>query len=326
VKLGISRPEAIPGATVTVEKASHEVTLGMRQETSVLDLALRCSLGEDFPITLPVNAEVTALTLNGTAIPVRMDSRHLIVPLRPGEQAVRVEWKTNTPLGFRSLVEEVKLPAGSANVSTIVNVPDSRWVLWADGPLRGPAVRFWTVLACSLLAAGLLGRLATSPLSTTEWMLLGIGLTQVPLPAALIVIGWLFYLSWRGSPSFNRLPCWGFNLLQIGLLALTAAALAVLVAVVAEGLLGNPEMFIAGNGSTRSVLRWYLARSGELLPQPACFSVSIWWFRFLMLVWALWLAASLLRWLRLAWVRFSTGDCFRSAKKKGVPPPINPPA
>lgn len=324
VKLGISRPEAIPGATVTVEKASHEVTLGMRQETSVLDLALRCSLGEDFPITLPVDAEVTALTLNGTAIPVRMDSRHLVVPLRPGEQAVRVQWKTNTPLGFRSLVEEVKLPAGSANVSTVVNVPDSRWVLWADGPLRGPAVRFWTVLACSLLAAGLLGRFAASPLSTAEWMLLGIGLTQVPLPAALIVIGWLFYLSWRGSPSFNRLPCWMFNLLQLGLLALTAAALAVLVAVVAEGLLGNPEMFIAGNGSTRSVLRWYLARCGESLPQPTCFSVSIWWFRFLMLVWALWLAASLLRWLRLAWVRFSTGGCIRSTKKKGVPPPINP--
>jgi len=327
VKLAISRPEAVPGATVTVEKATHEVTPGMRQMTSVLNLGLRCSLGEDFSITLPAGAEVSALTLNGAAIPARMDKRNLIVPLRPGEQAVRVEWKTNAPLGLRSRVEEVRLPVGSANINTVVNIPDSRWVLWADGPLRGPAVRFWTVLACSLLAAWMLGRLAFSPLSAVEWALLGIGLTQVPLPAALLVVGWLFYLSWRGSESFARLPAWGFNLLQLALIALTSIALSVFVAVVGEGLLGNPEMFIAGNGSTRSALRWYQARCGEALPRPGCVSVSIWWFRLLMLAWALWLASSLLRWLRFAWVRFSTGGCFRGrpSKMHAGPPPLDPP-
>jgi hypothetical protein len=328
VKLGISRPDAIPGATVTVEKSVHTVTLGMRQVTSSLNLGLRCSLGEDFSIALPSYAEVSSLTLNGAAIPVRMDSRNLIVPLRPGEQSVQVEWKSNAPLGVRSRVEQVKLPVGSANISTVINIPDSRWVLWADGPLRGPAVRFWVVLACSLIAAWLLGRLSSSPLCTREWMLLGIGLTQVPLPAALVVVGWLFYLTWRGSDSYIKLPAWGFNLLQLALIALTAAALGVFVAVVAEGLLGNPEMFIAGNGSTRSSLQWYLARCGEVLPQPGCVSISIWWFRLLMLIWALWLAAALLRWLRLAWVRFSTGSCFRrgAKKKPAVPPPIAPSA
>lgn len=328
VKLAISRPEALPGATVTVENCTHTVTLGRRQVTSVLNLGLRCSLGEDFPMTLPADAQVSSLTLNGTPIPARMASHNLIVPLRPGEQTVRVEWKTNTPLGARSRVEQVKLPVGSVNINTAVNIPDSRWVLWANGPLRGPAVRFWVVLACSLLAACILGRLAASPLRTTEWMLLGVGLTQVPLPAALLVIGWLFYLSWRGSESFSRLPAWGFNILQLGLIALTVSALGVFVAVVAEGLLGNPEMFIAGNGSTRRSLQWYLARCGEELPRPECLSVSIWWFRLLMLVWALWLAAALLRWLRLAWARFSTGGCFRgwSKKKPAVPPPLNPPA
>ena len=325
VKLAISRPEAIPGATVTVEKAAHEVTPGMRQMTSVLKLGLRCSLGEDFSITLPTDAEVSSLTLNGAAIPVRMDSRNLIVPLRPGEQAVQIEWKTSMPLGICSRVEEIKLPVGSANINTVINIPDSGWVLWANGPLRGPAVRFWGVLACSLIAAWMLGRLASSPLSTAEWMLLGIGLTQVPLPAAVLVVGWLFYLSWRGSDSFIRLPVWGFNLLQLALIALTAVALGVFVAVVAEGLLGNPEMFIAGNGSTRSSLRWYLARCDGSLPRPGCVSVSIWWFRLLMLAWALWLASSLLRWLRLAWVRFSTGGCFRAWPKKRTavqPPPV----
>ena len=183
------------------------------------------------------------------------------------------------------------------------------------------------MLACSLIAAGMLGRLAASPLKTAEWVLLGIGLTQVPLPAALVVVAWLFFLSWRGNESFLRLPAWGFNVLQLLLIVVTALAISVFVAVVAEGLLGNPEMFIAGNGSTRSALRWYLARCGESLPQPGCVSVSIWWFRLLMLAWALWLAASLLRWLRMAWTRFSTGGCFRSGPKKTpvVPPPLDPP-
>ena len=328
VKLAISRPEAIPGATVTVEKVTFNVTPGMRQMSTSLNLGLRCSLGEDFSITLPTDAEISSLTLNGAAIPARMDSRNLVVPLRPGEQAVQVEWKTNVPLETLLRVEQVKLPVGSANINSIVNVPDSRWVLWADGPMRGPAVRFWGVLACSLIAAFLLGRLPSSPLCAREWMLLGIGLTQVPLPASLLVVGWLFYLSWRGSDSYIRLPAWGFNLLQLALIALTVAAIGVFVAVVAEGLLGNPEMFIAGNGSTRTVLRWYQARCADVLPQPGFVSVSIWWFRLLMLVWALWLAAALLRWLRLAWVRFSTGGCFRgwAKKKQAVPPPINPPA
>ncbi len=325
VQLGISRPEAIPGATVTVEKVTHDVTPGMRQMTSQLTVNLRCSLGEDFLIALPAGAEISSLTLNGAAVPARLDGHNLIVPLRPGEQEVRVEWKTGVPLGVHARVEEVKLPVDGTNINTVLNVPDSRWVLWADGPLQGPAVRFWTVLACSLIAAGLLGRLALSPLRTAEWMLLGIGLTQVPLPAALLVVAWLFSLSWRGRESFLRLPVWGYNLLQIGLILITALALGVFVAVVAEGLLGNPEMFIAGNGSTRSALRWYLARCGEILPQPGCISISIWWFRLLMLIWALWLAASLLRWLRLAWVNFSTGGCFRAGAKKppAVPPPVN---
>ncbi|MFZ4682763.1 MAG: hypothetical protein ACOYMS_09690, partial [Terrimicrobiaceae bacterium] len=98
----------------------------------------------------------------------------------------------------------------------------------------------------------------------------------------------------------------------------------IFVAVVAEGLLGNPEMFIQGNGSSRTILRWYQPRCENALPQPGCWTVSIWWFRILMLAWALWLAASLIRWLRWAWEQFSTGGCFRrKTKNPATPPPLN---
>jgi hypothetical protein len=324
VELAVSRPEAIPGATVTVLGGTHEIALGKRQRVSKLDLSLRCSLGEDFLVDLPADAEVTSLAHNGEAIPVRKDGSRLIIPLRPGEQSISIGWKINAPLGFRATAGEIRLPVESANINTFMRVPDNRWILWAYGPLRGPAVRFWSILVCALIAAWVLGRISLSPLRSFEWMLLAIGLTQVPLPAALAVIGWLFFLAWRGRGSFLGLPPWGYNFLQIVLILLTAAALAVFVAVVAEGLLGNPEMFIVGNGSGGTLLRWYQARSDVILPRPACISVSIWWYRLLMLAWALWLAASLIRWLRWAWQQFSKGGCFRRMGKKAITPPPVP--
>ncbi len=322
-ELAISRPEAIPGATVTVNSVQHEISLGKRQRVSKLDLSIRSSLGEDFLVDLPAEAEITFLSQSGRAIPVRKEGTKLIVPLHPGEQLVSAGWKINQTLGFFSAAEQVRLPVPSANIETSVSIPSDRWILWTQGPLRGPAVRFWSILASALIAAWVLGRISTSPLRSFEWMLLAIGLTQVPLPAALAVIGWLFFLAWRGRPSFLNLPAWGFNLLQLFLIALTAVTLVIFVAVVAAGLLGNPEMFILGNGSDRTLLRWYQARSEAALPTPGCFAVSIWWYRVLMLLWALWLAASLIRWLRWAWNQFSGGGYFRKMGRKALaPPPI----
>lgn len=329
VTLTISRPEALAGATVTVGRATHEIRLGRRQRVSKLDLSLRCSLGEDFLVELPANAEITSLTHNTKAIPVRKDGLKLVIPVRPGAQTISIEWKVNTPLGFHATAGEVRLPVESANIGTVVQVPDDRWVLWADGPRRGPAVRFWGILIFSLLAAGALGRIPHSPLHILEWMLLTVGLTQVPLPAALVVIGWMFLLAWRGLPPFQELRQLSYNALQVILIFLTAVAMGILVYAVGEGLLGSPEMFITGNGSSSTLLRWYQDRSPTLLPIPSAFSISIWWYRFLMLLWALWLAASLIRWLRRGWQNFSLGGFFRGGAPSrptspSTPPPLPP--
>jgi hypothetical protein len=322
--LEISRPEAIAGATMTVSRAVHEIRLGRRQRTSHLELSLRCSLGEDFLVELPADAEVTALIHNLNAIPVRKDGQKLIIPVRPGEQTVVIDWKVNVALGVSASAGEVRLPVDSANIQTVIHVPEDRWVLWAAGPRRGPAVRFWGILACSLLAALALGQLRGSPLRRLEWMLLAIGLTQVPLPAALVVVGWLFLLAWRGRDSFQQLGDASFNVLQVSIVGITTIALGVLMFAVGAGLLGNPEMFVIGNGSTRTVLRWYQDRSDGLLPQPACGSISIWWYRFLMLLWALWLATSLIRWLRTGWEHFVLGGWLRRGPRPASVPPVDP--
>jgi hypothetical protein len=328
VDLAISRPEAIAGATVTVSKATLEMSLGKRQRVSRLDLSLRCSLGEDFLVGLPADAEITSLSQDAKPIPVRKDANKLIIPVRPGEQTISIGWKRNAPLGFRAAADEVRLPVESANIETIITVPEDRWVLWADGPRVGPAVRFWGILVCSLLAAVALGRIAGSPVRAIPWMLLVIGLTQVPLVAAFVVVGWLFFIAWRGSESFQRLGAGGYNALQVAFILLTVVALGILFTAVGEGLLGRPEMHIIGNGSTQTALRWFQARSENLLPHCECLSISIWWYRLLMLAWALWLAASLIRWLQAGWRNFSRGGFFRGqpkSKAQPTPPPLPTP-
>jgi hypothetical protein len=320
--LQISRPEALAGATVTIGRANHQITVGKRQRSSSLTLSLRCSLGEDFLIGLPPGSEASSLTSDGQSIPIRKDGDKVIVPLKPGEQEVVLQWKRDTPLGFNTRAETVSLPVESANITTIIEVPDDRWTLWAGGPLRGPAVRFWGILLGSLLAAWALGRIALSPLKTREWMLLAIGLTQIPLPAALVVVAWLFLLAWRGGASFPKLPNWTHNLLQILLVVISLVVLGIFISIVAEGLLGSPEMFIRGNDSYQTMLRWYEARVDGALPQPYCFSISIWWYRLLMLLWALWLAAALIRWLTWGWRQFNAGGCFHRTLKVIGPPPL----
>ncbi len=323
-ELVIGRPEPVPGATVTVHRAKHAMELGDRQRTSTLELALTSSLGEDFLVALPTDAQITSLSLDGTDLPARMDGDRVVVPLRPGEQKLNIGWRTSVPLTSRAQVDTVTLPVESANIETTVGVPANRWVLWTDGPQRGPAVRFWTVLAFSLVAALFLGRLKGSPLRTVEWMLLAIGLTQVPLPAALVVVGWLFLLVWRGHPRFQDLaPVW-FNLSQALVILATLGALGVLISAVAAGLLGSPEMFIAGNGSTAGSLAWYIDRAAAQLPSPSVQSVSVWWYRLAMLVWAIWLATATLRWLVRGWNAFTNGGAFRSMGKKATPPAVPP--
>ena len=321
VDLAISRPAAISGATVTVNNVRDTVTLGARQRSSQLDLQLQCSLGEDFGLELPAEAEVTSLTQNGTSIPVRKDGPRVIVPLQPGEQTISVQWTTNTSLGHYASVDQVRLPVESANITSVLNVPQNRWILWTHGPLRGPAVQFWIIIICSLMGAQILARLTMSPLTTLEWTLLGIGLTQVDL-YGVIVVAWLFLLVWRGTESFQKQSPWLYNLSQLFLLGMTGLSLLLFLNILGAGFLGHPEMFIEGNDSSGSFLQWYQAHADNALPVPGFLSVSIWWYRLLMLAWALWLASALIRWLTWGWAQFSKdGLIHKRSKQKNIPPP-----
>ncbi len=76
-----------------------------------------------------------------------------------------------------------------------------------------------------------------------------------------------------------------------------------------------------GNGSHAYALRWYQDRVRDLLPQAAVLSVSIWFYKLLMLAWALWLASALLGWVRWGWESYATGGLWRPLRAAKPEPP-----
>lgn len=310
--LSFNKPKAVQGKILTIQKIDHEVA--MRQRTT-LSLDVECSIGSDFRIGLSPNAAITSLRHDNQDIPVRRDEQGMIVAIRPGRQQIQVTWNTDQGMALVADTGEVTLPVEGSNVTTTMLVPDSRWVLWADGPLRGPAVRFWTILVAAVLVALILGSLPHTPLSRIEWALLAIGLTQVNVVAAIVVVGWLMLLSQRGTPVIRDTEPGAFNSLQIGIVLLTLIALGILVVIVGKGLLGHPDMFIIGNGSDRTNLKWFQPRIDTNLPVARVISVSVWFYRLLMLFWALWLANSLVRWLKWGWQQFSDGTLWKRTPK-----------
>jgi hypothetical protein len=141
--------------------------------------------------------------------------------------------------------------------------------------------------------------------------LLGLGLTQAPLQLGLILVGWFFFSGMRKKFSSDLVKSSLFHIGQITLAIWTMAALLSVFVVVERGLLGQPDMQVAGNGSTNLVLRWYQDRTLAVLPNAWVISIPLLAYRVLMLAWALWLAFSLLTWLRWGWECFSQGGYWR---------------
>ena len=323
-----SRPEGIGGATLTLDSGKQDVRPGIRATEVGLDLVFRTSRGGQHALVLPPDIELLGVAVNGQAQPVRLEAGKLLVSLTPPVSRVGVRWREprGLSLGFRP--SAVDVGAAGANVDVVVTLPAQRWVLWLAGPTFGPAVLFWSVLLVTALVAFALSRVPHSPLRIGAWLLLGVGLTQVSVPAAAVVVLWLLALGWRGAAGARVRPWWAFDLMQVALVVLTGFALLALFEAVQRGLLGEPDMQIAGNGSVLTELRWTADRVAGPLPRPLVFSVPLLVYRLAMLAWALWLATALLRWVRQGWQSLGMGGLWRPRPPKVVssPAPVPPPS
>ena len=141
-------------------------------------------------------------------------------------------------------------------------MPRDRWLLFVGGPRLGPAVLFWSMFIVLVVVGAALGRSPWTPLRGRHWVLLGIGLSPISIPAAAVVAGFLLVLGWRQArPPQAR--AWIYDAGQIGLAVWTVTAATVLAVSVGHGLLGRPDMMIAGNGSSGGIADLVLGPAGR---------------------------------------------------------------
>lgn len=314
IEVEIYKPKGIPGSAVTIDSAELAYVPGVRLLRGTLTLSVRSSQGGWRKVLLPDGAEVAEVRVNGEVKAIRPQGRELALPLQPGAQQFAVSWQQPWTSRVADRMPDVRLGSDASNVKVNVSVPEKRWVVWTSGPSWGPVVLIWGKLVVVLIFALLLGRSGFAPLKTRDWVLLGLGLVTLPAAALVIPFFWLVALSYRRHRPFARR--WPFNFAQLGLIALTIAALLVLYLALRNGLISRPDMHIRGNGSSNTMLRWYVDIVDGAMPRPLIISFPIWLWRAVMLAWSTWLVFALLRWLRWGWECFSSGSLW---KVKGKP-------
>lgn len=318
LRLAITRPVGAEGPVMTITRSTMVIKPGQRATETTLTLDIMASRGLSHTITLPPDVDIERTVVDGKKYPLQLEGNSLVLPLKPGRQKIEVAWRTTSGIASRLSTPLVDLGAKSVNASIDMRVPSDRWILLTGGPRIGPAVLFWGELLVIILVALLLGRINYTPLSTLQWLLLSLGLSQIPVPLAAVVVGWLLLLGLRRHKGNAVNSPMAFNLMQIALVLLTLAALGALFAAIEQGLLGHPDMQIGGNGSRGHLLRWYQDRSSLLLPRAWVVSVPLLVYRLFMLFWALWLAMSLLRWLRWGWDCFSDTAIWRQRSAESL--------
>jgi hypothetical protein len=313
------RPQPAAGNTITVESAALLLTPGSRLNKGNLSLSIRSSHGGAETITLPASAQLEHLTIDGAEQPPVRDGQKLIVPLEPGSRNIELEWQEAGGINLLQYAPKVQLGTEAVNVEVTIRLPSDRWLLFAGGPSWGPAIVFWGYVVLLVLASFVLGRLPLSPLPSWKWLLLGLGLTQLPAPFVVLVAGWFFAFGFRGKDMPERR--WQYNLIQLGLVLWTTLFLGTLASAIYSDLVIPPDMQVMGSDSTSSELKWYVDRVTGDLPTPWVLSTSIWVWRIAMLFWALWLAQSLIGWLKWGYQNLTQGGGWRKAPPRPVSPP-----
>ena len=311
--IGVVRPEGTPGQAATVDEVRYEVTPGRRLLEARLELTVRASQGGWQKITLPEGAELQAVTIGGEAHNIRPQDGVVSVPVKPGKQTLSLQWQLPWERKLIETLPSVQVGSKAVNATMRLTLGDDRWLLWTYGPSWGPTVLYWSHVAVLLLLAILLGRMKMLPLKTWEWLLLALGMAQLPVVAMLPVVAWFVVLAWRQHTP--RKEWWQFDLLQLTLLGMTLVALGCLYAAIHSNLLFDPDMQVRGAGSDNHSLVWYVDQTEGTLPSAGIVSAPLLAWRLLMLVWALWLVARLLKWLPWGWRAFSAEGLWRA-----VPP------
>ncbi|MFG6430081.1 hypothetical protein [Roseateles sp. LYH14W] len=309
LKLAVKKPAGVAGQTLTLDSVKTALEPGERSTAVHLEMKLRASLGGPHTLKLPAGAELLSVQINGQKLALQLRDGVLSLPLTPGAQSVDIRWREPQGMGALWRHEGLALGLPGVNDALQLEVPEDRIVLAVGGPLIGPAVLIWGMLVVVLVLAWFAPRGLPGVMGRPAWLVLALGVAPVSLWALGLLAGWFGALEAR-----RRWPVGGRRWLrivvQLLLVLWTCFAIGALLDVLRTGLLGYPNLLVAGPGSSSHLLSWVSDRFTEHTASAWVVSAPVWLYRALMLGWALWLAASLLRWVTWAWAAFSAGGAW----------------
>jgi hypothetical protein len=300
LNLAISRPNAVQGEALAIDSVNLKIDQGTR--TSKLELAFnyRSTRGGEHVIDLPANYQLKEVKTDGRLINLQPESNQLAIPISPGTHNIKITMRSNIENSIAFSPPEINLKAPSSNITTQVKVSNQRWILWAKGPLLGPAILYWGELLAFVLIALLLARVKFSPLNTVQWLILGLGLSLNNWGVLVLIALWFSSITASQYRPKEIKSSW-FNLSQLCLYIFSAVAITSLIAVVPISLFSHPSMGIEGYQSYGNTLTWFADKADGQLPAVTVLSVSVWFYKAIMLVWVIWLSTSILSWVKWAW-------------------------
>jgi len=322
VDLSISLPKVVEGINKNVTNLSFTTNWKNNPLVHNVSFSINTSIGGRYVIDFEdKKAEVISLLIGGNKVESAIKDGKLSIDLFVGENKVNLNYKSGSDKIFYKN-PTIKFETQVTN-ATFVNQLDKRWLLFAGGGDIRPAVLLWGILIALGLIAVVLGKTLKTPLGIVSWLLLLFGLAQTSLIACLLVIGWLVAYGYRDKmigilTNESILDAKKFNRMQLGLGILTGLGLMTLISMVAIGLLGNPEIFVLGHGSSSNYLNWYVQSWDGESKNPWIVSLPISVYRGIMLAWAVWLAFSLMTWLKWMWQEYSKGGYWIKIDEKSI--------
>ena len=266
-------------------------------------------------LTVPGEAEVQEITVSGRRGRAKPDQGRLRITVPAGAQTVAVRWREPHGMRFYQRAPTVGLPVPAVNVETILRLPENRWLLFharsglgTGRPLLGlPGLR---------AGGGLRGRCLHGHAARDRRLAAARPGPHPDLRAGRpIVTGLFLVLAWRARHTASS-PL-AHNAIQVVLVVWIVIAMAVLLRRRSSRgcCSGRTCRSRARRATTASCAGTRTASRTRRRRRPSS-AFTLWVYRTLMLGWALWLAASLVRWSGWSWRALNEGGLWRPLPRR----------
>jgi len=301
IKVSSTTPKI--GSTLTIESSKLLINQSQSYRDLSLDLSINSAIASKYPITIDNLDELKSIKIGTREYFLKPKNGKLELPLRAGRQKITIKWREKHSCKVVYEFPTIDLHRPSTNSIVELKMNHSRWILFASGSLFSPAVLIWGVMLSILILALILSKTLGSPPTTLDWAILGLGISTISSWGLVPIIIWIILLKLKAYQD-DELRGTLRNFVQVGIIVFAILSLISIIASISIGLLSNPEMLIRGNGSSSYDLIWYRDFIDGLIFKPTLISLSLWYYKIIMLFWSLWVSFKLIAWIESGWKIF----------------------